>query len=126
MVTLPLNGAGQGFPSSTWSCTARRQAEQTYPFDFCYITRGVNDAVYILVLKDNLKGYVRLYPTQKADAETTDDALMDLFAAFGIVHDWVSDKGIHLNNELVRLLHQATRASHHFTLAYCPWSNGTV
>lgn len=51
---------------------------------------------------------------------------MDWFAAFGILHDWVSDRGTHLKNEMVRLLREATRANHFFKLAYCPWSNGTV
>jgi hypothetical protein len=38
----------------------------------------------------------------------------------------VSDRGSHFKNEVVRALREQTRGLHHFTLAYFPWSNGTV
>lgn len=63
---------------------------------------------------------------QSADSETTANVLLRWFAAFGIVTSWVSDRGSHFKNELVKSLKETLRSSHHFTLAYCPWSNGTV
>ncbi len=95
-------------------------------FDFCYLMPGEDSVTYVLILKDDLSGYVWLIPTADADAESVADALLKWFAAFGVVSNWVSDRGSHFKNELVRILGEATKASHHFTLAYCPWSNGTV
>jgi hypothetical protein len=84
------------------------------------------DMKYVLILKDDLSSFVRLVPTSTADAETTADALISWFSDFGVVKTWVSDRGSHLKNEVVRSLREKTRGLHHFTLAYCPWSNGTV
>jgi transposase InsO family protein len=81
---------------------------------------------YVLVLKDDLSSFVRLFPTSTADAKTTSDALISWFSDFGVVKSWVCDRGSHFKNEVVRSLREKTRGQHHFTLAYCPWSNGAV
>eukprot|EP00171_Calliarthron_tuberculosum_P014724 IDg14724t1 len=87
---------------------------------------GEDNMLYVLILKDDLSGYVRLIPTSEADAETVAKHLLEWFANFGVVSQWVSDRGSHFRNELIKALREATKSSHHFTLAYCPWSNGTV
>ena len=48
------------------------------------------------------------------------------FASFGTVHTWVSDKGTHFVNDTISEIAHLTKTHHHFTLAYCPWTNGTV
>lgn len=95
-------------------------------FDFCYMSQGEDNSRYVLVLKDDHSGYVWLLPAEVADAETTATALIKWFSVFGVVSDWVSDRGSHFKNELVRQISEVLKSSHHFTLAYCPWSNGTV
>ena len=95
-------------------------------FDYCYMMKGVRDLTYVLILKDDFSGYVWLRPTRESDASTTAQALLDWFASFGVVQNWVSDRGTHFKNDVVRALREQTGGSHHFTLAYCPWSNGTV
>jgi transposase InsO family protein len=39
---------------------------------------------------------------------------------------FVSDQGSHFKNRLLSSIADVIGASHHFTLAYVPWSNGTV
>lgn len=95
-------------------------------FDYCYISDSKGGPVYILIIKDDLSSYVWLVPCGAADAEHTVDALLKWFSSFGVVLLWVSDQGTHFKNEVVRGLREKTRGSHHFTLAYCPWTNGTV
>lgn len=95
-------------------------------FDFRYITPGENGFDYVLILKDDLSGFVRLVPATNANAETAADALIDWFSCFGTVKQWVSDRGSHFKNEIVRSLREKSNSSHHFTLAYTPWTNGTV
>lgn len=95
-------------------------------FDFCYMSQGEEDYLYVLVLKDDFSGYVWLEPTKAADADTVTDVLIRWFSSFGVVKNWVSDRGSHFRNELVKNLKERLNSSHHFTLAYCPWSNGTV
>jgi hypothetical protein len=87
-------------------------------FDFLYIGRGLNGVDYILILKDDLSSYCRLIPAVVAKAVTTAAALIHWFATFGVVLDWVSDRGSHFRNVVVRLLRERNHSSHHFTLAY--------
>jgi len=83
-------------------------------FDFCYMGDGEEEFKYTLILKDDHSGYVRLVPT------------ISWFTDYGIVEQWVSDRGTHFKNTLMKNLREALHSSHHFTLAYCPWSNGSV
>jgi Integrase zinc binding domain/Integrase core domain len=81
---------------------------------------------YLLLLKDDLSGYLWLVPCRKADAAATVNALMRWFAVFGVVLLWISDRGSHFNNEVVRRVQKELKAKHHSTTANCPWSNGTI
>lgn len=67
-----------------------------------------------------------LVGTEAANAITTANALITWFSTFGVVLDWVSDRGSHFRNSVVKHLREQNHASHRFTLAYCPWSKGTV
>ena len=95
-------------------------------FDYCWMGPSDVNEKYILVIKDDLSSYIWLMPTISAHAVTTAECLNKWFAAFGTVSTWVSDKGSHFLNETIREIAQLNKNHHHFTLAYCPWSNGTV
>jgi transposase InsO family protein len=81
---------------------------------------------YLLLLKDDLSGYLWLVPCHTTDSAATVDALMRWFAVFGVVLLWISDRGSHFKNEVVQRVQQELKAKHHFTTASCPWSNGTI
>jgi hypothetical protein len=81
---------------------------------------------YLLLLKDNLSGYLCLVTCRTADAAATVDALMRWFAVFSVVLLWISDRGSHCKNEVVQRVQKELKAKHHFTTANCPWSNGTI
>jgi transposase InsO family protein len=80
----------------------------------------------LLLLKDDLSGYLWLVPCRTANAAATVDALMRWFAVFGVVLLWISDRGRNFKNEAVRRVQQELKAKHHFTTANCPWLNGTI
>jgi hypothetical protein len=65
-------------------------------------------------------------PCRTADAAATFDALMRWFSVLDVVLLWISDKGSHFKNEVVRQARKELKAKHHFTTANCPWSNGTI
>ena len=89
-------------------------------FDFCFIGKSSKDKIYVLILKDDLSSYVRLYPFEAADAEAVVDALVDWFAAFGLVTQWVSEQESHFKNDVVEGLREKLPSSHCFMLPYCP------
>jgi transposase InsO family protein len=95
-------------------------------FDFCYIGQGEQGYTYLLILKDDYSGYVRLAPTIAVSAEEMSHALLRWFADFGVVSVWVSDRGNHFKSAVVQHLQRHIKSRHHYTLAYFPWSNGMV
>jgi transposase InsO family protein len=45
---------------------------------------------------------------------------------FGVVLLWISDRGIHFKNEVVRRIQKELKAKHHLITANCPLSNGII
>jgi transposase InsO family protein len=68
-----------------------------------------------------LVGTISQGPCRTADAAATVDALMLWFAVFGVVLLWISDRGSHFKNEVVKRVQKELKAKHHFTTANCPW-----
>jgi Integrase core domain/Integrase zinc binding domain len=96
-------------------------------FDFLYIGLSSDGKYqYLIILKDDLSGYLWLVPCRTADAAATVDAMMRWFGVFGVMLLWISDRGSHFKNEVVRRVQKKLKAKHHFTTANCPWSNGTI
>ena len=81
---------------------------------------------YVLVLKDQYSGLVELIPCSAADHEVTVEAILFWCARYGLPEMLQSDRGSHFKNKLMAELADRMAAQHHFTLAYCPWSNGAV
>lgn len=71
-------------------------------------------------MKVDHSGYVWLLPSKETTAEVVANALITWFSTFGIVTQWVSDRVIHIENKLIKILRQSLETSHHFPLAYCP------
>jgi Integrase core domain len=68
-------------------------------FDFLYIGLSRDGKYqYLLLLKDDLSGYLWLVPCRTAGAAATVDALMRWFAVCGVVLLWISDRGSHFKN----------------------------
>jgi hypothetical protein len=95
-------------------------------FDFLYMGESYGDSKYLLVLKDHATHYCELVVADAADSSITTEALLDWHSRFGIPPEWVSDNGTHFKNEVVAELSRRLRTKQSFTLAYCPWINGSV
>jgi hypothetical protein len=68
-------------------------------FDFFYMGQSKrNKYKYLLLLKNDLSGYLWLVPCKAAGAAETVDALIHWFATFGVVLQWLSDQGVHFKN----------------------------
>ncbi|GMF34640.1 unnamed protein product [Phytophthora fragariaefolia] len=104
---------------------AAKPNEQLH-FDFLSMAEGAGGLKYVLVLKDNMNGYVELVACVQATSDEVYQPLLDWFKRFGVVRQWVSDQGAHFRNQVITELQRALVAHHHFTTAYTPWANGTV
>ena len=94
--------------------------------DFLYMGPGQGDKKYTLIIRDDLSGYVWLWPSDVANAETAGEAFCQWIGVFGTFEWLVTDQGSHFKNSLIRGLTEETRVGHHFTTAYSPWANGSV
>jgi hypothetical protein len=108
---------------------AKRRGE-VLSMDFMYIgkhqTSGPHNFDYILVLKDKFSGYVELVP---CDSPTSANAVMALqwwIARFTKPKYLISDQGSHFTATVVNKLAKLFDVRQHFTIPYCPWSNGSV
>jgi transposase InsO family protein len=95
-------------------------------FDYLSLPESTTGEQYALVLKDDMSGFVELIACPRATAEETCTGLIDWFNRYGPVFQWISDRGTHFKNHVIDLLRASYNSRHHFTTAYCPWSNGTV
>ncbi|KAH9108632.1 hypothetical protein AeMF1_016210 [Aphanomyces euteiches] len=87
-------------------------------FDCLSLPEAADGYKYVLVIKDDLSGFVRLHASASA--------LMEWFSMFGVVKTWVSDCGSHFQNQIVDTLRRMLGAHHQFVTPHCPWANGTV
>jgi hypothetical protein len=81
---------------------------------------------YILVLKDEYSGYVELIPCDAPNSVNAAEAIQWWVSRFTKPEWLVSDRGTHFKCSVIERLAKHFNMKHHFTLAYCPWSNGTV
>jgi transposase InsO family protein len=123
IATIP----GDKVPRSLGTQLHATKPNEILHFDFLYIGLS-RDGKYqcLLLLKDDLSGYLCLVPCRTADAAATVDALMRWLAMFSVVLLWISDRGSHFKNEVVQRVQNELKAKHHFTTENCPCSNGTI
>jgi Integrase core domain/Integrase zinc binding domain len=96
-------------------------------FDFLYIGLSRDEKYqYMLLLKDDLSGYLWLVPCRTVDSAATVDGMTRSFVVFVVVLLWLSDRGSHFKNEVVQRVQKELKAKHNFTTDNCPWSNGTI
>ncbi|KAH9184502.1 hypothetical protein AeNC1_013522, partial [Aphanomyces euteiches] len=95
-------------------------------FDWVSFPQAANGVKNVLVIKDDMSGFVRLHASSTATSAETAAALMEWFSLFGVVTTWVSDCGSHFKNEVIDAMRRMFGAHHHFVTPHCPWANGTV
>ncbi|KAH9084271.1 hypothetical protein LEN26_020966 [Aphanomyces euteiches] len=95
-------------------------------FDYLYMGPSKNGPKYVLVLKDDLSHYCELVACDAPTSQVCVDALAAWWSRHSMPFVWISDQGSHFKNAVMKALAHKFKAEHEFTLAYCPWRNGTV
>lgn len=78
------------------------------------------------MLRDDNSDYKWFYACTDESAENAASAIINLSAAFGFPCGLISYSPTHFKNKNVRQVTKDLKVPHHFTLLYCPWSNGAV
>ncbi|GMF37353.1 unnamed protein product [Phytophthora fragariaefolia] len=94
--------------------------------DYLFIGKYDDSSDYILVLKDDYSHFCELVPCKTADSVTAAGAIPQWNMRFGSTKVLISDTAAHFKNELLAELCHCTQTRQDFTVAYCPWINGSV
>nr|CCA21802.1 AlNc14C134G7048 [Albugo laibachii Nc14] len=95
-------------------------------FDYLAMPASEDNYRYILILKDDMSGYVELILCSTASADNVQRALLEWFKRPGIVKTWVSDRGSHFKHQFIEKMKLFMGSQHHFPTAYRLWATGTV
>ncbi|CAM9136518.1 unnamed protein product, partial [Laminaria digitata] len=96
-------------------------------FDYLYIgTDSDDDTKYILVLKEDITGFVMLEPASAANAENAAAGLQRWCTTLGVPSVLVSDTATHYKNQLLAKVTTLVGVDRRFAVANSPWTNGTV
>ncbi|KAH9105630.1 hypothetical protein AeMF1_018616 [Aphanomyces euteiches] len=117
---------GDVVPRPLGSTLHAEKPNELIHFDWLSMPMSTSGLKHVLVIKDDMSGFVHLFPAESADATSTATALMGWFTLYGCVETWVTDGGSHFKNEVVEKIRKMVGAHHHITTAYSPWANGTV
>ena len=140
-----MDGFVQSFIDSCLVCVKHKSSSHTVPrplgsqlkatqrgeilcMDYMYIGKHAanHNYEYILVLKDKFSGYVELIPCESPNSVKAAESIGWWIARFTKPKYLMSDRGTHFTAKLIHELSKFFNIEHHFTTAYCPWSNGSV
>jgi hypothetical protein len=65
-------------------------------------SKSNNTFAYVLILKDDLSGFVALIPSSSPDHFVVADAFMDWYKRFGLPQYLVSDQGSHFRDQTLK------------------------
>eukprot|EP00924_Labyrinthula_sp_SR-Ha-C_P011152 snap_masked-scaffold_81-processed-gene-0.31-mRNA-1 protein AED:0.44 eAED:0.44 QI:0/-1/0/1/-1/1/1/0/537 len=101
-----------------------RRPREILRSDYLY----VNSVGYILVIMDSATRKLQLMFTEKADAATMVQSLLDWRANYGFLESFllVTDNGSHFVNKLLNKLSKAVGFAQSFSISYSPWTNGAI
>ncbi|KAH9109322.1 hypothetical protein AeMF1_015599 [Aphanomyces euteiches] len=117
---------GESVPRPWGEALHATKTNELIHFDWVSFPQAANGVKKVLVIKDDMSGFVRLHASSTATAAETAAALMEWFSLFGVVKTWVSDCGSNFKNEVIDAMRRMFGAHHHFVTPHCPWANETV
>ncbi|KAE9021062.1 hypothetical protein PF011_g5113 [Phytophthora fragariae] len=94
--------------------------------DYLFIGTYNGESNYLLVMKDDVSHYCELIECSSANAATSAMVILDWNSRYGMPQLLISDAATHFKNQLLEELCHKTQMTQSFTLAYCPWINGSV
>ena len=118
--------AGDVVPRPFGATVTPHEANEILDFDYLYIGPSNFEFKQLLFVRDRLSGYVDMFLSSEPNAVHVAESLLDWFSRHGIANMWVTDRGSHFANNVIAELRIRLCASHHFHLAYCPWTHAGV
>ena len=121
-----MTRTGETIPRPLGCALHGTKPNEVVHLDFLYMGSSFSTLKYLLLMKDDLSGYVWIKGFESANAEAAAELVSQWVASFGCMKWMVTDQGSHFANELIRELTKEYKVKHHFTTAYSPWTNGSI
>ena len=126
---LPTRG-GIRIPRPLGTACHGTRPNQVLHFDYLYIgprkEKSEHDFEWALMIRDDLSGFVRVYPCRIPDAGITVDALLDWRSAYGTSEMYVSDQASYFVSTVMKQLAARCNVAQHWTTAYSHYPNGSI
>ncbi len=87
-------------------------------FDYLFLGGSDGENRYVLVFKDDLRGYCWLEHTANANATHTAEVVARWSRVFTAPDVWVSDQGSHFNNAIMEQLASEHRIRRNISVTY--------
>ena len=120
------NRAGEHIPRPLATALHAERPNEVLHVDYLFMGASSTEQKYVLLIRDDLSGYVWLWSTTDAPSDAAAGALSMWIGVFGGFEWWVSDQGSHFKNRVMDELTREFHVAHHFTTAYSPWANGIL
>jgi len=126
---LPTRG-GIRIPRPLGTACHGMKPNQVLHFDFIYIAPRKSDCSHefewLLIIRDDLSGFVRIYPCKTPDSVVTVDALLDWRSSYGTSEIYVSDRASYFISSVMKELAARCNVEQHWTTAYSHYPNGSI
>jgi hypothetical protein len=110
-----------------WSETFRSETRnEALHFDFLYLGESFGPNQYLLALKDDASHFCELVVCEVPTSAVVAEAILQWHSRFGVPRTWISDQGSHFKCEVMDTLCAKLKCDHTFSVAYCPWINGSI
>ncbi len=110
-----------------WSETFRSSIRNgALHWDFVHLGQSYGTSEWVLVMKDEFTHYCELIVCDTPSSEVAVEGLLEWQKRYGIPPIWISDQGSHFKNQVLTDFARRMKSQQHFTVAYSPWTNGTV
>ncbi|KAE9043340.1 hypothetical protein PR003_g4462 [Phytophthora rubi] len=117
---------GNSIPPPYGELYRSSERNEALHMDYLFIGKYDDSSYNILVLKDDYSHFSEVVPCERVDSVTAAGAILQWNMRFGSIKVLISDTAAHFKNELLAELCRCTQTRQDFTVAYCPWINGSV
>ena len=99
-------------------------------FDYLYVMpasgKSYHNFEWILIIRDDFSGMVKLTPVQLPNTLMTMDSLLEWRSLFGSTELYVSDQASYFVSETMRQFARKCNTRQHWTTAYVHYFNGSI
>lgn len=121
-----LTSSGKKVPCLLGQQIQAEKVEELPHLDYLYVAEPWEGSEYILILKDDFSGYVYLRHCNQATNSNAAEVILEYFSTFVYALRWFLCRCPIFCGEVIGALSLSLGAKHRFSIAYAPWSNGTV